>query len=457
MLNTDYKYCQLYRRFAFVVGIIVLVSVAMGVQAAQRQNEKPTVTWDKEYHAVRFAWLGYRGQYPEDLAKGVFPAAGAEPDIAITKDWPIVEISMRWTTSTKNWPSKYRSQALDLILMYASNVELYHTVFPKTIKAAHFTYPPEYIKEAQDPHASNLVDILRGKELAYKITAKAGPGLPDYTITTKMRLGVSKDAKAVFYSDLPEDISRYLTQRLVFFAVRDIGHSLQFEIRAICLAKPRRLFRGATMDGVEKNTRYLLERFHAKLGQAPTKAKIEAFLKSIKLEKLPMRVVSETPDALEKAEKQKSGFLSDYSKLQVKSKTSMRYVDTQALGKYSTFIVDPVVGRLYGDARGKISEEDLKDLTNYMHEAIVKELSKEYSIAYRPAPGVARIRVAITDLKKSTPALNILPTSKLSGVGLGGASMEAEMVDSQTHEQIGAVVESQSGERLSMAGCKLLG
>ncbi len=148
----------------------------------------------------------------------------------------------------------------------------------------------------------------------------------------------------------------------------------------------------------------------------------------------------------------KSGFLSDYSRLEAASGTSLRYVDTRALGGYSTFIVDPVAGRLYGGSRGKISGQDLRDLTNYMHAAIVSELSKNYKIAYRPGPGVARIRVAITDLKKSTPALNVLPQTKMSGLGLGGASMEAEMVDSQTGRQIGAVVESQLGSRLSMAG-----
>ncbi len=149
---------------------------------------------------------------------------------------------------------------------------------------------------------------------------------------------------------------------------------------------------------------------------------------------------------------QKTGFLSDYSRLRVASKTSLRYVDTRALGGYSSFIVDPVEGRLYGESRGKISSADLKDLTNYMHSAIVTELSKNYTIAYRPGPRVARIRVAITDLKKSTPALNVLPQTKMTGLGLGGASMEAEMIDSQTGRQIGAVVESQSGSRLSMAG-----
>ena len=147
-----------------------------------------------------------------------------------------------------------------------------------------------------------------------------------------------------------------------------------------------------------------------------------------------------------------TGFLSDYSRLEPYSSTSLRYVDRGALGRYSSFIVDPVASRVYGEARSKISAQDLQDITNYMHSAIVRELSDRYTIAYRPGPGVARIRVAITDLKKSNPVLNTIPQTKLAGVGLGGASMEAEMIDSQTGRQIGAAVESQLGERLSLAG-----
>jgi len=147
-----------------------------------------------------------------------------------------------------------------------------------------------------------------------------------------------------------------------------------------------------------------------------------------------------------------TGFLSDYSRLEPFSGTSLRYIDRAALGTYSSFIIDPVAARIYGEAKAKISAEDMQDITSYMHAAIVRELSDGYTIAYRPGPGVARIRVAITDLKKSNPVLNTIPQSKLMGVGLGAASMEAEMIDSQTGRQIGAVVESQIGERLSLAG-----
>ncbi len=148
----------------------------------------------------------------------------------------------------------------------------------------------------------------------------------------------------------------------------------------------------------------------------------------------------------------KTGFLSDYSRLETASSTSLRYIDTRALGRYSSFIVDPVDSRLYGKSREEISAEELKDLTSYMHATIVTELSKNYTIAYRPGPGIARIRVAITNLKKGFAPLNILPSSKLVGSGLGGASMEAELVDSQTGRQVAALVESQLGSRLSLAG-----
>ena len=43
---------------------------------------------------------------------------------------------------------------------------------------------------------------------------------------------------------------------------------------------------------------------------------------------------------------------------------------------------------------------------------------------------------------------------QITGVGLGGASMEAELLDSLTGEQVGAVVQNQKGSRLSMSGTK---
>ena len=154
---------------------------------------------------------------------------------------------------------------------------------------------------------------------------------------------------------------------------------------------------------------------------------------------------------------QQTGFLSDYSKLDRQSDVSYRYIGPY-LGRYSQFIVDPVKVHFHASSKaGKLSAEDITDMQNYVHAAIVSAISDRYSIVYRPGPGVARLRLAITDLKKSKIVQNIWPGSKLAGTGLGGASLEAELVDSQNGTQIGAVVESQLGNRMSLEGLSTWG
>ncbi len=153
---------------------------------------------------------------------------------------------------------------------------------------------------------------------------------------------------------------------------------------------------------------------------------------------------------------ERTGFLSDYSKLEAQSDVSARYrAPGNLLGNYSKFIIDPVEIHWHARAKAataKLKEEDLRDLKNYMHEALLEAIKDRYEVVYRPGEGVARLRAALTDLKKSDIVQNVLPIGKAIGGGLGGASLEAELLDSQTGEQIGALVESQLGERLSLDG-----
>jgi hypothetical protein len=150
-----------------------------------------------------------------------------------------------------------------------------------------------------------------------------------------------------------------------------------------------------------------------------------------------------------------TGFLSDYSKIKAVSDDSYRYLDKTAIAKYTAFIVDPVAVHFKEGAKaiekkseGKMTEQNMADLTNYFHDVIVKAITDAgCSVTYQPGSGVARIRVAITDIEE-TSALNALPQASLLGVGVGSASMEAEFVDSQTGKQIAAVVEMQKGGRI---------
>jgi len=154
----------------------------------------------------------------------------------------------------------------------------------------------------------------------------------------------------------------------------------------------------------------------------------------------------------------KTGFLTDYSRLRTVSDTSLRYINKQALAKYSNFIVDRAEVHFHRGSKaiehrtkGKLTQRQVTDLTNYLHAKIVEAVKDSGNrVVYQPASGVARIRVALTDIDKSSLA-SLSPQAKLLGIGIGGASMEAEVVDSMTSEQIGAVVESKMGTRMPFA------
>jgi len=158
----------------------------------------------------------------------------------------------------------------------------------------------------------------------------------------------------------------------------------------------------------------------------------------------------------------KTGFLKDYSKLEPHPDIDgrHRYINPNMnAGDYSKFIVDPVVLSLSEKGKGRgIDQKDLNEQVTFFHQKIVEELEQGYQVVSSPGPGVARVRVAITDIDKTNPLLNIHPGTKLTGAGLGGAGMEAELVDSVTSRTIAAAIDNQKGSRLSLvAGLKWFG
>jgi len=149
-----------------------------------------------------------------------------------------------------------------------------------------------------------------------------------------------------------------------------------------------------------------------------------------------------------------SGFLGDYSRLKpdpdIKGVLVYRAPGFDA-GGYDKFIVDPIGVHFAPDAKGTaINPDKLKELTDYFHQKLTEELSANYSVVLGPGPGTMRLRIAITDIKKTEPALNIHPATKLSGAGLGGASVEAEGIDTATGQRLFAFVHTRPGDRLAI-------
>ncbi len=150
-----------------------------------------------------------------------------------------------------------------------------------------------------------------------------------------------------------------------------------------------------------------------------------------------------------------TGFLSDYSHLQSESNPALWYVKKGDLAGYHSFIVDPVKVRFQRGAKaieeqikGKLTQLEINQLANYMHTKVVEAIQNSgNNVVHHPGTGVARIRVAITDIEKSTIA-SLFPPARLAGIGLGGASMEAEIIDSITHQQIAVVIKAKKGSRI---------
>lgn len=148
------------------------------------------------------------------------------------------------------------------------------------------------------------------------------------------------------------------------------------------------------------------------------------------------------------------GFLSDYSKLGPSPFPDARGAQSyfnpdKPLGQYSAFIVEPVQVILSPQAEQRdLEPAKLNELAAYFRNQVIAELeASQYAVVGAPGAGTIRVRAALTDVEPANPLLNIHPAMIVSGVGLGGASMEAELLDSQTGEVVAAVVDTQKGSR----------
>lgn len=132
---------------------------------------------------------------------------------------------------------------------------------------------------------------------------------------------------------------------------------------------------------------------------------------------------------------QTTRFLSDYSRLKPISGTSQWYINPKYdLRNYSRFIVDRVDLLLEpGKKSGPKDWDEVEKMRDYMRTVIKLSIRRPNEVVTQAGPGVARIRIALTGLKGASAA----------GLGTSRVSMETEILDSQTGEQIAAIVESQ--------------
>ena len=154
------------------------------------------------------------------------------------------------------------------------------------------------------------------------------------------------------------------------------------------------------------------------------------------------------------SQQEQTGFLSDYSKLELLEDGRIIYVNERAV-EYESFIIDPIVILFERDEDySEFTDEELVQLREYAVKELTEQLTKGYgySVVSEPGPGVGRFRFGITDVDDTIGVLNLSIYTKITGLGLGGIAAEGELVDSVTGEQLLAAIRWGSGSRVLRAG-----
>jgi hypothetical protein len=174
------------------------------------------------------------------------------------------------------------------------------------------------------------------------------------------------------------------------------------------------------------------------------------------------------------AEPKYSGFLGDYYKdLQPgpEGGAKMRWLKPGVdFSKYNKLMLDSVVFYFADDSEDKgINAEEMKDLTDAFNEELVNALKDKYPIVAEPGPDVARLKIAITGVKKSKPGRSAVSSILPIGLGIslirkgttgswtgsGGTSAEFMALDSTTDDVIAVAVDERSAgftERFTSLG-----
>ena len=92
---------------------------------------------------------------------------------------------------------------------------------------------------------------------------------------------------------------------------------------------------------------------------------------------------------------EETGFLSDYSKLELIEDENLRYVSDR-VGEYDSFIIDPIAILFERDPdpeKRVFSDKELEDLKQHAVDELTKQLTKDdgYAIVNEPGSRVARL------------------------------------------------------------------
>jgi hypothetical protein len=161
------------------------------------------------------------------------------------------------------------------------------------------------------------------------------------------------------------------------------------------------------------------------------------------------------------------GFLSSYEGLAPLGDGSDAYLyqSPKDKSKYEKVMIDRIKIFLKDDADYKgIDPTELKELADYLHDAIVTAVGDAYPVVDEAGPDVVRLRIAVTDVVPNKPEASVVTLvvpflwvgEAGSGVAegktgstpfVGESSVQMEALDSVSSEQLGAYIDSRVAKK----------
>ncbi len=164
----------------------------------------------------------------------------------------------------------------------------------------------------------------------------------------------------------------------------------------------------------------------------------------------------------------RSGFLSDYARLKPTPwGEGMECWRTDHLDakKYDKVLISRIIVSLKPDQQQAVDPTDLKTLTDYFHNSLVKALKPQMQVVNKPGPGVVVMRIALTNLVPTGVGESMVGTlvpyafvaEAGSGVAtgrpagstpyMGETGMELQLRDGASGEILGECRDTQIGRK----------
>lgn len=158
-----------------------------------------------------------------------------------------------------------------------------------------------------------------------------------------------------------------------------------------------------------------------------------------------------------------SDYLSSYSGLAPTDDSDLaafRYIKPGVdLASYTGILVDKPEARMSAEAVAEIGDEDLAYVLGAFDDSLRAAIGAKFNLVDSPGPGVLRIRSCLTDADSATGAMTaftrIVPTGAVlsgaktlatgTGINVGKATAEMEVLDSDSGEQLAAGVDRRVG------------